>query len=1618
MAFSGGFVGSYDRTARLMNTASPIPDRRFSESLGDKIFHRRSMAADERQEDEIADWSTHWQHRSSPSISIASGNQNQARIDVNIGDGSEMAPSEQYGGVRELARQWTRQSRVTEAQGNPLPRAWTKAVLQLAKDDNEHFKTQKAGVCFKNLSVHGYGTDSDYQMTVGTLLWQALDISKRYLGHKGRRVDILRNFDGAIHPGEMLVVLGPPGSGCSTFLKTLAGETHGFVVDRDSHVNYQGIGYKQMKKNFRGESIYTAEHDTHFPYLSVGDTLYFAARARAPRFLPEGCTKHQYAEMMRNVIMATFGIRREGSITEVNDVAVAVAIYQAPQTAYEVFDKVILLYDGRQNFFGSTKKAKDYFINLGFKCSDRQTDADFLTSMTSPVERIVRPGYEQKVPRTPDEFAERWRQSPEYEALRKEIAKFEEDHPIGGPDVQEFVDSRRMRQSKNTRPGSPYTLSYVQQIKLCLWRAFVQLKADPGITLTQLIGNFGMSLIISSVFYNLDTTAGSFYSRGALLFFAIMMSAFGSALEILSRYAQRPIVEKHVRYALYHSSAEAFASMICDLPYKITNAILFNVTIYFMTNLRREPAAFFFFLLFSFIMTLTMSMMFRGIASISRTLEQAMAPAGWARWINYLNPVAYGFESLMINEFSGRTYSCTGGLLVPNYPNAKLANQICSAVGSQPAQTFVTGDVYLDSAYGYKASHRWRNLGILMAFLIAFMVAHLAATEYIWAKKSKGEVLVFQRGRIPRSLQSSSADDIEKVRNGEMAAPSQWNGMDVSEVVQKQTAIFQWKDVCYDIKIKGQPRRILDHVDGWVKPGTLTALVGVSGAGKTTLLDVLAKRVTMGVISGEMLVDGCPRDSSFQRKTGYVQQQDLHLQTSTVREALIFSAVLRQPARVPRKEKVAYVDEVIKLLDMQEYADAVVGVLGEGLNVEQRKRLTIGVELTAKPQLLLFLDEPTSGLDSQTSWSILNLLDKLTKNGQAILCTIHQPSAMLFQRFDRLLFLADGGKTVYFGPVGQSSRTLISYFEKNGAPPCPPGANPAEWMLEVIGAAPGSHSDIDWPVVWRQSREVQHELSTMKHERSRLASVVDQTHDKSSYREFAVPFWIQWIQVQKRVFEQHWRTPGYIYAKSFMSDNTQQGLQNQMIGIFMLLSIFGQLVQQLLPLFVTQRALYEVRERPSKAYSWQAFVASNIIADIPWSLISAALLYFCWYYPIGLWRNAEPTDRVHERGALMFLLIVAFLLFTNTFAHMCIAAIETAETGANIANIMFSLCLIFCGVLISPTALPGFWIFMYRVPPFTYLIQAMTATAVGDTSVTCAKNEYLTLHPPSEQTCGEYMGPYVSTYGDCLTDPSAKANCSYCRLSETNAFLASVGTSPSDSWRNFGLLWVYIIESVDDGQPFISLNDDEFLGYFLIPTQDVLNFPDCRSRNRTNPFRWVFGYLHRVLEVADDPPVPIGLIESLLEVLLSFSPRRTRLVTKRAEPLKIRGRRIKCDGLFMQDQWTLVPVATFLVSKGSDDDKIREVQQILTQAILAFTQQPKMDEFISFVVCSTGAALYLAGAHITRGYIESLRKDQRPSLRLQVCRSAIYDLKIPDGRKDVAMLLLRMLKYLDERKLP
>ncbi|KAM6513591.1 Multidrug resistance protein [Fusarium falciforme] len=461
---------------------------------------------------------------------------------------------------------------------------WAKAVVELVQQDGHAFRA--AGVCFQNLNVYGFGEASNYQSDVANVWLSAGSVFSRQTGSSRQRIDILRGFDGVVHKGEMLVLLGPPGAGCSTTLKTIAGELNGIYVDDGSYFNYQGMTAKEMHSHHRGEAIYTAEVDVHFPQLSVGDTLTFAARARQPRQLPQGLNRNDFANHLRDVVMAMFGIshtvntrvgneyirgvsggeRKRVTIseaalsgaplqcwdnstrgldsanaiefcktlrlqTELFSSAAVVSIYQSPQSAYDLFDKATVVYEGRQIFFGRADAAKQYFVNLGFECPARQTTPDFLTSMTAPLERIVRPGFEGKVPRTPEEFATAWKNSAEYKALQAEIEEYKVAHPINGPDAEAFRASKQAQQAKGQRQKSPFTLSYMQQIQLCLWRGWRRLIGDPGLTLGTLIGNFGIALITGSVFYNLDNTSSSFFRRGALLFLACLMNAIASGLE-------------------------------------------------------------------------------------------------------------------------------------------------------------------------------------------------------------------------------------------------------------------------------------------------------------------------------------------------------------------------------------------------------------------------------------------------------------------------------------------------------------------------------------------------------------------------------------------------------------------------------------------------------------------------------------------------------------------------------------------------------------------------------------------------------------------------------------------------------------------------------------------------------------------------------------------------------------------------------------------------------------------------------------------------------------------------------------------------------------------------------
>jgi ABC-type multidrug transport system permease subunit len=226
-----------------------------------------------------------------------------------------------------------------------------------------------------------------------------------------------------------------------------------------------------------------------------------------------------------------------------------------------------------------------------------------------------------------------------------------------------------------------------------------------------------------------------------------------------------------------------------------------------------------------------------------------------------------------------------------------------------------------------------------------------------------------------------------------------------------------------------------------------------------------------------------------------------------------------------------------------------------------------------------------------------------------------------------------------------------------------------------------------------------------------------------------------------------------------------------------------------MPLFVTQRSLYEVRERPSKAYSWKAFLIANVIVEIPYMIVAGVLIYACYFYAV-----VGILDSVSQVTVL--LLCIQFFIYAGTFAQMVIAALPDAQTASAVVILLFAMSLTFCGVMQPPSALPGFWIFMYRVSPFTYWTGAMVSTQVHDRLIECSSAELSIFNPPSGQTCGQYLGEYAKLAGGQILDWNATSDCRYCSLTVADQYLAQSEIYYSQRWRNFGIVWAFIVFNI------------------------------------------------------------------------------------------------------------------------------------------------------------------------------------------------------------------------------
>lgn len=546
------------------------------------------------------------------------------------------------------------------------------------QEQSEEEKTRHSGVIFRNLTVRGIGLGASLQPTVSDIFLTFPRLLKN-LFTKGFKAasgkppvrELLSNFDGCVRPGEIVLVLGRPGSGCSTFLKAFCNQRSGFeAVEGD--VTYGGTDAERMAKDFRGEVIYNPEDDLHYATLSVKRTLRFALQTRAPgkESRLEGESSADYMAEFLRVVTKLFwiehtlgtkvgdefvrgvsgGERKRVSIAEamitrasvqgwdnsskgldastaleylqsirvmtnMAGTSTAVALYQAGENLYSLVDKVLLIDQGQCLYFGSSENAKDYFLNLGFECPDRWTTADFLTSVSDEHERTVRKGYEDRIPRNANEFAEAYRKSDAYKMNLQDIEDYESH-------VEEQVRAREAARTKKNQKKN-YAIPFYQQVIACTKRQFLVMTGDRASLWGKWGGLVFQGLIVGSLFYQMPDNVLGAFPRGGALFFLLLFNALLALAEMTAAFQSKPILLKHKSFSFYRPAAYAIAQTVVDIPLIFIQVVVFTVVVYWMGGLSATPSQFFIAILFLWLVTMATYAFFRGIAALAGTLDVA-----------------------------------------------------------------------------------------------------------------------------------------------------------------------------------------------------------------------------------------------------------------------------------------------------------------------------------------------------------------------------------------------------------------------------------------------------------------------------------------------------------------------------------------------------------------------------------------------------------------------------------------------------------------------------------------------------------------------------------------------------------------------------------------------------------------------------------------------------------------------------------------------------------------------------------------------------------------------------------------------------------------------------------
>ncbi|CAN1836619.1 ABC transporter G family member 36, partial [Linum perenne] len=1022
-------------------------------------------------------------------------------------------------------------------------------------------------------------------------------------------------------------------------------------------------------------------------------------------------------------------------IAHLTDATILMSLLQPAPETFDLFDDIILLSEGQVVYQGPREHILEFFASCGFRCPERKGTADFLQEVTS------RKDQEQY-------WAHRDRPY-HYVSVSELVSKFKTFHVGMRQDNELSAPFDKSRGHKAALVYKKYTVPKIDLLKASWDKEWLLMKRNSVVYVSKTIQMIVVALIASTVFlrtrmHQRNEEDGAAYV-GALVF-AMIHNMFNGFAELSLMIKRLPVFYKQRDLLFQPAWTFTLPTFLLGVPASILESTVWMVVTYYTIGYAPDASRFFKQFLVVFLIQQMAAGTFRLIAGVCKTFIIAntggaltlllvfllggfLLPKGqipvWWEWAYWVSPLSYGYNALAVNEMTA-----------PRWMN-RLASDNVTSLGLQVLRNF---DIPTDKNW------YWIGVGALLGFAVLFNVLFTLTLMYFNAP-GKPQAVISEEEARDMEGDSKRTPRLGEMSMMRMSSSSNTNGIDSSSNLDSSTAsgvapkrgmilpftplamsfdsVNYYVDMPPEMKEQGVTEdrlQLLRGVTSSFRPGILTALMGVSGAGKTTLMDVLAGRKTGGYIEGDIRISGYPKNQeTFARIAGYCEQTDIHSPQVTVRESLIFSAFLRLPKEVDKDEKMKFVDQVMELVELDNLRDAVVGLPGvTGLSTEQRKRLTIAVELVANPSII-FMDEPTSGLDARAAAIVMRTVRNTVDTGRTVVCTIHQPSIDIFEAFDELLLMKRGGQVIYAGPLGRNSNKIVEYFESiPGVPKIKDKYNPATWMLEVSSIAAEVRLGMDFAEHYKQSSLCQRNKTIVKE----LSTPPPGSKDLYFATKFSQATWGQFKSCLWKQWWTYWRSPDYNLVRFFFTlacalmvgtifwkVGTKRDSSSDItmvIGAMYASVLFIGInnCSSVQPIVAVERTVF-YRERAAGMYSELPYALSQVIAEIPYVLVQTT------YYTLIVYAMMAFEWTAAKFFWFYFISFFSFLYFTY-YGMMTVSVTPNHQVAAIFAATFYALFNLFSGFFIPRPRIPKWWVWYYWICPVAWTVYGLILSQYGD----------------------------------------------------------------------------------------------------------------------------------------------------------------------------------------------------------------------------------------------------------------------------------------------------------------